>query len=187
MSSIHLHFDINVIQYNKMEEIINNKITQYINILTRKLLLEMEDAMRFELTKDLLVGNEQLDNDTKMVLSKINYFLSSVDDYKKTFSGTDNLKTSFRDLLDYIEECFQGEEEMMHSINYAHRNSHIHDHMDLLSSFEDFYNKMVEDSAYISTPTAMQGLGNTLYQFLETHVKEQDKKLIKVLKRKKLI
>lgn len=140
--------------------------------------------MKLEVTKDLLVGDEKFDLETHTVINKINDFLDIVDIHKKTLDCGEALNETCQSVNEYVHSIFDEEEELMRSINYHDIDNHLKEHQKLIESFESIYERMKNDNVYITSPSAIQELIDSLYQFLKSHVRKQDKKFIKTLNKK---
>lgn len=130
--------------------------------------------MRYELTPDLLTGNQLIDTEHKQLFAAINSMLDACSQGK----GRDNLMQTVNFLNSYVQKHFGDEERLQVTSKYPNYAPH--------KTFHDGYRRKLMDAtnALLSEGTSMRALGqvNQLAGVLISHIRTEDRKLAQFLK-----
>lgn len=97
---------------------------------------------KFEWSEKLELGVQEMDDEHKILVGKINFLISKLEDqYVK--KDKSSLLAAFNDLATYTVRHFQDEEAFMQSIGYAQYHSHKKIHEKLLGQVQN-YGKQIE-------------------------------------------
>ena len=125
----------------------------------------MEDIKPFEWTNELELGVQEMDDQHKVIINKINTLIESMNK-DQSFS----VKSSFDDLCKYTIHHFEEEEVYMDSISFPGATTHKLIHKNLLE-------KMGEISKEIDAGNLdKEGLISFLKMWLRSHIMGIDNK-----------
>lgn len=130
--------------------------------------------MRYELTPDLLTGNQLIDSEHKQLFEAINSMLDACSQGK----GRDSLPETVRFLNSYVQKHFSDEERLQLNSKYPHYAPH--------KTFHDGYRRKLMDAtnALMSEGATVRALGqiNQMAGVLISHIRTEDRKLAQFLK-----
>lgn len=129
--------------------------------------------MRYELTKDLLTGNQLIDSEHRELFDRINALLDACAHGK----GRDSLPGIIRFLNDYVAKHFSDEEHLQVTSKYPGYPAH--------KTFHDGYKRKLMDATNLlmSEGATVQALGeiNQMAGILISHIRTEDRNLAKHL------
>ena len=132
--------------------------------------------MRYELTQDLLTGNNLIDTEHKQLFEEINSLLDACSQGK----GREKLMDTATFLNGYVNKHFGDEEKLQQSSNYPDYSSH--------KTFHDGYKRQLFQSTQelLTNGPTVKALSqlNQVAGILISHIRIEDRKLAKYLKEK---
>lgn len=130
--------------------------------------------MRYELTKDLLTGNQLIDSEHKELFNAINTLLDACAQGK----GRDSLPGTIRFLNNYVAKHFGDEEQLQITSKYPGYPTH--------KTFHDGYKRKLLDATnlLLSEGATVRALGevNQMAGILISHIRTEDRNLAKHLR-----
>ena len=130
--------------------------------------------MRYELTQDLLTGNNLIDTEHKQLFAAINDLLDACAQGK----GREKLVDTAKFLNNYVNKHFSDEEKLQVSSNYPGYPPH--------KTFHDGYKRQLSDATqqFLAEGPTVRALGqlNHMAAVLISHIRTEDRKLAKHLK-----
>ncbi len=131
--------------------------------------------MKYELTPDLLTGNEAIDRQHKALFDAINSLMSACSQGK----GREEVVKAAQFLLQYTTTHFADEEKLQRESTYPDYANHKKYHEHYKGVVKNLVDKMKVEGATI----ALVGEVNVVVvQWLTNHIKKEDQKLAKHLK-----
>ena len=133
--------------------------------------------MAYNMTPDLLTGNELIDSEHKQLFDAINSLLDAC----SKGQGRTELEKTTKFLYDYTSKHFADEEKLQIQSRYPDYQAHKQLHEGFKKSVLEINKKIVDQGATI----ALVGEVNTLVAgWLINHIKREDKKLADFIKNK---
>ncbi|MCE5311989.1 MAG: hemerythrin family protein [Nitrospiraceae bacterium] len=130
-------------------------------------------------TTALSVGVIEIDSQHKELISRVNNFLTSVEDHK----GPEEIKKLFGFLQDYIKYHFSTEENYMDHYalyGYSNRDRHKAEHKAFIRDFTEF-KKDIDFSG--ADQLMIKEFCEWIYNWYVLHIQKTDKDLAEVLKK----
>lgn len=126
--------------------------------------------MAYSWTNDLEIGNVQIDNEHKKLISAINDLMQACSKGK----GRDELKKTVDFLLSYTRTHFSNEEVLQRSYKYPDYNNHRKYHQEFINSIVEIDKKLAKDGPTIALVGEVNSrLGNWFIK----HIKTEDVKV----------
>lgn len=130
--------------------------------------------MRYELTQDLLTGNNLIDTEHRQLFDAINGLLDACSQGK----GREKLMDTAKFLNNYVNKHFGDEEKLQMSSNYPGYSSH--------KTFHEGYKRQLSEATQqlVTEGPTVRALGqlNQLAAVLVSHIRTEDRKLAQHLK-----
>ncbi|MDT8444463.1 MAG: bacteriohemerythrin [Desulfuromonadales bacterium] len=133
--------------------------------------------MALQWTEDLAVGVGRIDAQHQEIFSKYNEFLDSC----KSGQGRTSLLGLLDFLVDYVDEHFSHEEQLMAEYDYPDREQHIAMHRELTGIVLALRGRFIDEGPSLSMITE---LNRTIFEWLVTHIRKTDVELGNYLNRK---
>ena len=130
--------------------------------------------MRYELTPDLITGNNLIDTEHKQLFDAINALLDACGQGK----GREKLMDTIKFLNNYVNKHFSDEERLQTSSNYPNYPGH--------KTFHDGYKRQLSQATQdlLNEGATVRALGqiNQIAGILVSHIRVEDRKLAKYLR-----
>ena len=133
--------------------------------------------MPFELTDDLLTGNEAIDNQHRKLLSWTNDLAAD-----HAGAAAEKVKETLYNLQGYVAYHFQTEEEEMDRTNYDDLEKHRNQHKRLMNEVNELLDRAKGKE---SDPGVLAELQYMLSDWIQLHIKEWDQPFAAFLKSRK--
>ena len=128
----------------------------------------------------LLTGIREIDHDHKMLFDLIEQF-------HEAYMSTDSkaaMEPAFRMLMDYTENHFRREEELLEKVGYPGQAGHHQDHEDLKDEVLALYQRFQNDKLRGVENDLGLELLSFLKNWLEFHILEDDMKYVEFIRDK---
>ena len=126
-------------------------------------------ALRYELTNDLLTGNNLIDTEHKQLFDAINELMEAC----SQGTGRDKIMSTAQFLTNYVNKHFGDEEQLQVSSKYPNYPAH--------KQFHDGYKRQLSEATQelIKEGPTVKALGdlNRIVGVLVSHIRTEDKKL----------
>ena len=126
-------------------------------------------ALRYELTNDLLTGNNLIDTEHKQLFAAINELMEAC----SQGTGRDKIMSTAQFLTNYVNKHFGDEEQLQVSSKYPNYPAH--------KQFHDGYKRQMSEATQelIKEGPTVKALGdlNRIVGILVSHIRTEDKKL----------
>ncbi|MDP7593563.1 MAG: bacteriohemerythrin [Litorilituus sp.] len=129
-------------------------LKQPVDIIYHK---EDEDIDQIEWSPEYSIGNEDMDEQHKVLFTTINDFFHAKDKQLAI--------EIFHNLYSYIDLHFKAEEDLLRQINYANTDEHAEHHQELFEKLQLFQEKLPDNFEELHHKTAI-----FIYQWLSTHI-----------------
>ena len=133
--------------------------------------------VKFAWRDDLSVGNTFIDNDHRHLIALMSNLHIAMDEGK----GRKVLEAVLSDLIQYTQEHFKREEDVMQGMRYAEFLQHKQEHDKLTFEVLLLRKRFVNGEVHLTGEIAM-----FLYDWLFDHIMKVDKKLAKAILDEKL-
>ena len=126
-------------------------------------------ALRYELTNDLLTGNNLIDTEHKQLFDAINGLMEAC----SQGTGRDKIMSTAQFLTNYVNKHFGDEEQLQVSSKYPGYPAHKTFHEGYKRKLQDATDSLLRDGATV------RALGeiNQLAGILISHIRTEDRKL----------
>ena len=125
--------------------------------------------MKYELTADLLTGNNLIDSQHRQLLEVVNRLMDAC----STGKGRDQIQSTITFLSDYVAKHFKDEERLQMQSSYPGYAGH--------KQFHDGYRRQLADTAQelLQQGATVKALGdlNRIVAVLVTHIRTEDKRM----------
>lgn len=126
-------------------------------------------ALRYELTNDLLTGNNLIDTEHRQLFAAINELMEAC----SQGTGRDKIMSTAQFLTNYVNKHFGDEEQLQVSSKYPNYPAH--------KQFHDGYKRQLSEATQelIKEGPTVKALGdlNRIVGVLVSHIRTEDKKL----------
>lgn len=126
-------------------------------------------------TEDLSVGVDEIDNQHKELIEKINNLAESIKENK----GKEEVVKTLKYLEDYVAGHFSMEESYMEELGYEDYSSHKKEHASFIM---DFLNLKLELSGNLPNITLVVHVYKRIWEWFKEHICKVDKSLGDFLK-----
>ena len=127
----------------------------------------------FAWNDNLRVGNTFIDNDHRHMIALMRELHAALEEKK----GREVLESMLSDLIQYTQEHFKREEDVMQGMRYAEFVQHKQEHERLI------YQVLLLRKRFADGEVAISGeLSTFLYEWLFDHILKVDKKLAKTIR-----
>lgn len=125
--------------------------------------------MKYELTPDLLTGNQLVDKEHKELLETANRLIDACSEGK----GREKIVEVFRYLLSYVDKHFADEERLQMQSKYPDYTAHKNFHESYKKDLRGMEKVLMDEGPTIKTLSAL----NQQVGILVTHIRRDDKKM----------
>ncbi|MFQ3550291.1 MAG: bacteriohemerythrin [Armatimonadota bacterium] len=135
--------------------------------------------MAIEWNERLSVGIDEIDNQHKELINRINKLTDAIESNK----GNLEIKSTVKFLQDYVVMHFGSEEKIMESEKYPEFVKHKQIHNDFVSNFKELQNKLANDSI---SQKIIDDLNKSVVKWVIKHVCFEDKLIGNHLRKKQI-
>ena len=125
--------------------------------------------MKYELTPELMTGNQLVDREHKELLEAVNRLMDACSEGK----GREKSAEVFRYLLSYVDKHFADEERLQMQAKYPGYAAHKNFHESYKKNLRDIEKTLVAEGPTIAMLSAL----NRQVGILVTHIRWDDKKM----------
>lgn len=127
--------------------------------------------MRYEITPDLLTGNQLIDSEHRQLFEAVNRLLDSFT--TKNAAGRNAMTTAAAFLESYVDKHFGHEEELQKKYQWREYDAHCRFHVEYKKTLKEIINQIPETGPEIEDMSRL----NVHVVRLITHIRTMDKRL----------